>query len=107
MRRTPLRHKTPPGRVQGDTRREVLERDKGCVLAFLEPGHVCRDQWQRIHEPEDLGKLTVEHVKDEIGMAKRAPSDPAHMVALDFAANIRPPTKAQRGLFRAYLASLP
>jgi hypothetical protein len=96
----------PPGRVQGDVRRLVLERDGGCVLAFLEAGHVCRDQWGRVHDPHDLARLTVEHVKHEIGMAVRAPSDPAHMVALDFHANLRPPTKAQRGLFRAHLATL-
>jgi hypothetical protein len=81
----------------------VLFRDRGCILAKMDPEHACRDQWGNPHAPTDLGALTLEHVKDDLRMGKRAPSDPAHMVALCWAANLRPPTKEQRAGFRAYL----
>jgi len=50
---------------------EVLHRDKGCVAVWLgESGRDCR------------GRLTLDHVKDQPMMGKRAPSDPAHLVSL-------------------------
>ncbi|CAB4173985.1 hypothetical protein UFOVP1028_9 [uncultured Caudovirales phage] len=81
----------------------VLLRDRGCVLAFLEPGHACRDTWGNPHSPHDLARLQMEHVKAELRMGKRAPNDLGHVVALCAAANLRPPTKVQRDLFRQYL----
>lgn len=82
----------------------VLFRDRMCVLAKLDPAHVCRDQWGRVHSPADLAALTLEHVHERYGtMGKRAPSDLGHLVALCAAANLRPPTKTQRAMFRAYL----
>lgn len=88
-------------------RETVFRRDGGCVLAKLEPGHECRDVWGARHLPTELWRLTLEHVKDELRMGVRAPSDEAHMVALCGYANNRPPTKKQRALMRIYLASLP
>ena len=49
----------------------VIERDQGCVAVKLgEPRSDCH------------GRLTLDHVKDQPRMGKRAPSDPAHLVAL-------------------------
>lgn len=84
----------------------MLSRDRGCVLASLEPGHVCRDAWGNRHDPGDLARLSLEHVKSELRMGVRGPSTPDSMVALCMAANLRPPTKAQRALFRDYLAGI-
>ncbi len=88
----------PPG-----LRDAVFARDQMCTLARLEPGHECRDQWGQPHDARDLERCTLEHVKSELRMGKRAPNDLGHVVALCAAANLRPPTKVQRELFRAYL----
>ena len=49
----------------------VLERDEGCVAVVLgEDPSSC------------MGRLTLDHVKDQPRLGKRAPSDPAHLVAL-------------------------
>ena len=62
MRRDPV---TP------DLRVAVLERDQGCVAVLLgEDAASCG------------GRLTLDHVKDQPRMGKRAPSDMAHLVAI-------------------------
>ena len=49
----------------------VLARDGGCVAVALgEPPHDCG------------GRLTLDHVKDQPRMGKRAPSDERHLVTL-------------------------
>lgn len=49
----------------------VLRRDGGCVAVTLgEPPSNC------------AGRLTLDHVKDQPRMGKRAPSDAAHLVSL-------------------------
>lgn len=62
MRRDPV---TPALRLA------VLERDAGCVAVRLgaDPAGCA-------------GRLTLEHVKDQSRMARRAPSDLRHLVAL-------------------------
>ena len=105
IRKTPLRRvRLTPDPVTPEVREAVLRRDVGCVLATLDPQHhVCRDAWGNPHLPFDLSKLTLEHVKDELMMGKRAPSDPQHLVALCAHANIGVPSKAQRAMLRQYL----
>jgi hypothetical protein len=83
----------------------ILIRDGICVAALLDRGHVCRDEWGQPHAPTDLYRLTVEHVKDEPRMGKRAPSDESHMMALCFGANAWDHWGSRnRDLCRAYLA---
>lgn len=84
----------------------VMERDRGCVLYRLEPGHVCRTVFGTEHPHDAIDLLTVEHVKAELRMGKRAPDDMGFLVALCGAANNRPPTKVQRGLMRTYLTEV-
>ena len=84
----------------------VKLRDRECVLRKLEPTHRCKDQWGTPHPSWQLDRLTLEHVKTELRMGKRAPSDPEHLLTLCWAANNRPPTKAQRALFREYLRTV-
>lgn len=50
-------------------RAAVLDRDRGCVAA-------------KLGESGCWGRLTLEHVKDEPRMGRRAPSDLAHLVTL-------------------------
>lgn len=67
MKRTPMRR----DRVTTDAALEVLRRDAGCVAVTLG------------ESPADCGgRLTLDHVKSQPMMGKRAPSDPAHLVSL-------------------------
>ena len=90
-------------RVTPEAREAVLLRDGRCLLSRIEPDHICRDRWGNPHPSTDLYRLTLEHVKDQPRMGRRAPSDPQHMVALCWSANVGVPSKEQRAAFRAYL----
>ena len=90
-------------RVTSAVHAAVLVRDRQCILATLYPDHECRDAWGWPHRPDDLARLTLEHVKEHSMMGRRAPSDLAHLVAMCASANLRPPTKEQRAAIRAYL----
>jgi len=57
--------------VTATIRLRVFARDKGCVAPLL--GGSVMDCW---------GRLTIEHVKDELRLGVRAPSDMAHLVTL-------------------------
>lgn len=85
---------------------EVFARDKQCVLATLLPGHVCRDIWSQVHAANDFDRLTVEHIKLELGMSVPRIHDLQHCVALCGFTNNKPPSKAERALMRDYLARL-
>lgn len=106
MKRSALHRRRHSDPVSPEDRADVFSRDKGCVLFWLEPGHECKDQWGNRHDPGDLARLSIEHVKPQLMAGKRAPSTPDHLVALCMAANLRPPTKAQRVLMREYLAGI-
>lgn len=57
--------------VRGDVALAVLERDGGCLAVKLGA------------DPRDCaGRLTLDHVKDQPRMGKRAPSDVRHLVAI-------------------------
>ena len=87
-------------------RSTVLRRDGECLEYKRNPAHVCRDRWGASHAAWALDLLTLEHVKDQPRMGVRAPSDPAHLVALCFAANVGVPSKEARAFFREYLAGV-
>lgn len=90
--------------VTPEVRAEVFARDQRCVLSIMDAAHVCYNAWGERHDSGDLDRLTLEHVKDKLRMGKRAPSDPAHLVALCGYRNaIRPPTKVERSWMREYL----
>lgn len=80
----------------------VMDRDRVCVLSFLEPGHQCRTVYGTPHEPHEF--RTFEHVKEHLAMGIAKRDDPRWAVVLCGYANNRPPTKAQRALIRDYLA---
>ena len=92
------------GSISKALRWEVFARDGECVLAKIEPDHVCKDIWNQEHAPNDFDRLTLEHVHREGRMmGRRAPSDARHLIALDGFANFSVPSKVQREAFRAYL----
>lgn len=73
QRHQPLRRSRRKDPVSPELRLAVLERDGGCVAARI------IDSWEGelCH-----GRLTLDHVRDEPMMGKRAPSDMAHLVSL-------------------------
>lgn len=83
MKRVALRRKPKSDPVTPELRDRVMSRDSWesfrrtksaypCVAGFLSPGAsaMC------------FGPLTLDHVKDEPRMGKRAPSDDRHLVTL-------------------------
>lgn len=94
-------------RVTPEMRAAVIVRDGGCVLARLDPAHVCRDRWGTAHAATATWLLSIEHVKDELRMGRRAPSDMGHLVAMCYAGNVNVPSKTQRAALREYLRSVP
>jgi len=100
----PRRVKSDP--VTGAVRWAVVHRDGGCVLSRLFQDHVCRDRWGETHDAYDQRKLTIEHVKSDLMMGRRAPSDTAHLVALCAGSNIGVPSKVERQAMREYLRSV-
>jgi hypothetical protein len=93
-------------KMSGDVRTSILNRDKVCFLFMATLNHICRDQWGQVHMPNDLLKLTVDHVKKDLRMGDRAQSRLETGVAMCFHGNNKPPTKVERAAERAYLRKL-
>lgn len=89
--------------VTPELREAVMRRDRSCILARLDWDHICWDRWGQQHSASDTDRLTVEHVKSELRMGKRAPSDLGHLVAMCWRGNVGVPSKVQREAIRAYL----
>jgi hypothetical protein len=90
-------------RVTPALRQAVIDRDKCCVAFRIDPDHLCYDQWGEPHSPFATDYLSLEHVKTDLRMGVRAPSDLRHLVALCHSANVAVPSKAMRVAFREYL----
>ena len=80
-----------PDPVTPAVRLAVLTRDRDCVAYRLGATDYCS------------GRLTLDHVKDQPRMGKRAPSDPAHLVALCWHHHLDGWATAHRPELRAYL----
>ena len=78
--------------VQPELRIAVFQRDRGCIAPSLGASDWCQ------------GPLTLDHVKDQPMMGKRAPDDLAHLVALCGYANVAVPSRPTRDAMRDYLA---
>ncbi len=75
-----------------DVRLAVLTRDAGCVAVWLDQDPAtCR------------GRLTLDHVKDQPRMGKRAPSDAAHLVTVCEFHHLEGWATANRPALREYL----
>lgn len=81
----------------------VLNRDGACVPYLLGWPHDCQTRFGQSHSPYHLSMLTLEHVKDELGMSIRAEDDPQHLVACCGMLNDQVPSALLRELLRAYL----
>ncbi len=87
--------------MTAEVRALVLARDRGCVAPGLGATDPCRDRWGW---PGQLGDLTLDHVKDAPRMGRRAPSDPAHLVALCWWHHLGGWATSHRPDLREYLA---
>lgn len=92
--------------VTAQVRWAVMHRDGACLMSRLDRLHVCHDQWGNEHPASAIHRLTVEHVKSDLRMGVRAPSDLGHLVAMCHAANVGVPTKVDREQIRDYLRSV-
>jgi hypothetical protein len=90
-------------RVTPALRDAVFARDKRCILSRLSDTHVCRDRWGQPHMPTATHLLTLEHVKTDLRIGLRAPSDMRHLVAMCAYSNVGVPSKDERVAIRAYL----
>jgi 5-methylcytosine-specific restriction endonuclease McrA len=95
----------PKDVVTAELRREVLERDGGCVAPRLGALSECRDRWGHIVRPDETSALTLDHVKDAPG-GRRAPSDRAHLVALCWGHHLGGWATSHRPDLRAYLRAV-
>jgi hypothetical protein len=85
-------HRDP---VTPAVRLAVLTRDGGCVAVELgEDAAACQSP------------LTLDHVKDQPMMGKRAPSDAAHLVTLCWFHHLEGWATAHRPILREYLESV-
>ena len=103
-----IRRKHRPEPVPYLERAAVYLRDRVCFLYRMDPEHVCRDQWANPHAPDDLGKMTVDHVSKWPGgmKGKRPEHLRENMVQMCWAGNVGIPSKEVRQAERAYLASV-
>jgi hypothetical protein len=73
----------------------VLTRDGGCLAFRLDPG-----------ADECRGRLTLDHVKDQPRMGKRAPSDPSHLATICEHHHLDGWATAHRSMLREYLRTV-
>ena len=82
---------------QIDRMREGIATRVGCAAAFLDP----------LTSGPCLGPLTLDHVKDQPMMGKRAPSDPQHLVTICLSHHVETGwATSHRPLLRTYLKAL-
>lgn len=80
----------------------VLDRDRICLQARVDPDHQCRTRWGDPHASDDQRRLRIAHVKDHARTGKRAEPDARHLVAECDLANERW-SSSHRDIERDYL----
>jgi hypothetical protein len=109
---TPLRPKRPTKRwqrpeedkVSPELAAYIFARDKMCIAFRVEgPSHVCRTRFGDPHPPLDVKLLTIDHVKTEARMGKRAEPTKRNLVAACGWANNEGWCSANRQAERDYL----
>jgi hypothetical protein len=96
-RRTRPKRRPHADPVTPELRMTILKRDKGCLAPVLSPA-ASGPCW---------GPLTLDHVKDQPMMGKRAPSDEQHLVTLCYGHHVETGwATSNRPLLRWYLRRL-
>lgn len=96
--------------VTEELRAEVLALDGWrCVARRLDPNAgVCKNKWNDAIITSGrypTSALTLDHVKDQPRLGKRAPSDVRHLATLCWHHHLNGWATANRPLLRAYLAT--
>jgi hypothetical protein len=100
MKRSPIRRHAHRDPVTPELRQAVLERDRGCLAPMLDPMVESWSDWCS-------GRLTLDHVREQPMMGKRAPSDMAHLVTLCWHHHLETGwATSHRPELRAYLESV-
>ena len=88
MRRTTLRrtrmrpwHRAEDDKVSPELVAYILDRDRICIAARLDPEHRCMTRFRQPHTADDRRYLTIEHVHEAATTGKRAKSDKWHTLA--------------------------
>ena len=81
-------------KVTPEMHEAVIRRDAGCVAPRLDTVDRCS------------GRLTLDHVKEQPMMGKRAPSDLEHLATLCWHHHLDGWATAHRPLLREYLAEV-
>lgn len=91
--------------TRAELRAFVIARDGACLASLLDRTHQeCRDRWGDPHRPDDLRRLTLEHVREHPGGMRR--DEPGWCVTLCHEANAVEhwgSTSEHRALLNAYL----
>jgi len=92
-------------------RQLVIERDMDeygnpCVAPRLGAKDGCADRWGRPIWVAEERAITLDHVRDQPMMGKRAPSDPHHLVSLCWHHHLDGWATSHRPLLREYLAGV-
>lgn len=93
--------------VTPDVHAAVVRRDGGCVAMLLAASDGCRNAWGYPVPLTEMVRgigIELDHVKDQPAMGVRAPSDPAHLVALCHHHHQGGWATRNRPLLRSYLA---
>lgn len=106
MRRTPLKRSRPKpwfraeeDKVTPEQVAATFARDKACVLWLMSKEHDCRDRFGNPHAPDDLRRMSIEHIKESLMAGKRGKL----LVTMCGAGNVGVPSKVQREWIREYL----
>jgi hypothetical protein len=113
MKRSSIKAKVAPDRLDAEERLHVLNRERECIIAILtRTGKIgptnaeatCRTQWGDAIYAFGLDNLTYEHVKPQAAMSLRAPSNRRWGVAACHHHNVNGATSKYRPQIREYLA---
>lgn len=97
LRRSPIKRSTRKADpVTPELRVAVLQRDGGCLAVTV----------GRMDPATCAGRLTLDHVKSEPRMGKRAPSDAAHLATVCEFHHLYGWATANRPALREYLRSV-
>ena len=105
IRRTPMRPWVRPDPIPPELAQYVLDRDRICLQARVDPQHQCRTRFGDPHASDDQRRLRIAHVKAHARLGKRASPDAHFLVAECDLANEHW-SSSHRDLERSYLAKV-
>ena len=105
IRRTPMRPWVRPDPIPPELAQYVLDRDRICLQARVDPQHQCRTRFGDPHASDDRRYLRIAHVKVNARMGKRAEPLASNLVTECDLAN-ETWSSSHRDIERSYLADV-